>query len=854
MGSNTYRLSTVLLAVLLCASALPQSVAADETTTEHFAFGMEYDWTNMNDDFESMTGLPLDDILADIMQSADDAGIEMVLLEELTGTSSVIIDQYEDGTKMFNPPDGSGSVEVTKHVTELTIRHGDVMDMAMITEWSDARAGWDLTISAGGGSLLNVDAYYVEYRDANGLIYGHDVDMSMATEQSFYFDLQGHLEADDGESVMPLNIHMEMGVDYSVDSAQSEIVYSEASELYQAMSALEGGEDLYWGIGEGEDNYVYWYGMDEADTNCEWSGYEYECSYETGSVDWDTWSDSYFSCNWINDYWVWDCYDSYYGDAYYYNYCEHYNTSGYYACTSDTDNTWEMEYYLYETNYEDGNNPPYANVNTYIDYIPYCEYYDSIGEYHCTYDFGWESDYENSLGWTHYEDGTSPMDDDEIWDEVESHTGAFATTTGFDFELTGLPAEEMGLPEGKWDVSASDTATDAGSFDEDFECEMGMELFEGTQMITTDGDQIEVMQAYTTPLPFGMTCHIANLFVHAFEGTEDAPTLADMIQDSTEDISESMGGESDSYASSDQLSIEAYTSGDEVDVYVESWDLNPDNNYEIFVSMTDSDGITQDARTFDVNDGWDSSWDHDEFYSSEWGEHCITAQLKNQGAGGSAPIDTVSTCIEIPKQPEPSALVESIVNGFSESTLENVMENFGSNLEYRLEGYETDFPYDDGDMFVLWDTTNDMVVGFQMVVSTENSNLWYTLIGPESDSYGDAPSPVSVTYFSGQQAIAQEAEIIDDSTLEDLVDLSQHNDELIEDAIEDSLADNSPEAGGPTEGEGDGTAEGADEESGLLPFISPAFTIAMFAAAGLVASLRSRKDQARIETITSFIS
>ena len=78
--------------------------------------------------------------------------------------------------------------------------------------------------------------------------------------------------------------------------------------------------------------------------------------------------------------------------------------------------------------------------------------------------------------------------------------------------------------------------------------------------------------------------------------------------------------------------------------------------------------------------------------------------------------------------------------------------------------------------------------------------------------------------------------------MEDCLFCGFHNDELIEDAIEESLADNSPEAGGPTEGEGDGTAEGADEESGLLPFISPAFTIAMFAAAGLVASLRSRKD------------
>ena len=154
----------------------------------------------------------------------------------------------------------------------------------------------------------------------------------------------------------------------------------------------------------------------------------------------------------------------------------------------------------------------------------------------------------------------------------------------------------------------------------------------------------------------------------------------------------------------------------------------------------------------------------------------------------------------------------------------------------------TDFPYDDGDMFILWDNTNNMVVGFQMVVSTDNSNLWYTLVGPESNAYGDAPSPISMTYFSGQQAITQEADIQSDSTLEDLVDLSAHNDDIIEDAIEESLADNSPEAGGPSasDNSGDGTTEAEDE--GLLPFISPVLTIAMIAIAGIVASLRIRKD------------
>ena len=117
------------------------------------------------------------------------------------------------------------------------------------------------------------------------------------------------------------------------------------------------------------------------------------------------------------------------------------------------------------------------------------------------------------------------------------------------FELTGLPAEEFGFPAGDWDISATDSETDSGTFtDEEYECWMGIELFEGTQMITTDGSQIEVMQAYTSPLPWGMTCHIANLFMHAFEGTEDAPTLEDLLEDSTEDIVEDLdGGESYDY-------------------------------------------------------------------------------------------------------------------------------------------------------------------------------------------------------------------------------------------------------------------------------------------------------------------
>ena len=82
----------------------------------------------------------------------------------------------------------------------------------------------------------------------------------------------------------------------------------------------------------------------------------------------------------------------------------------------------------------------------------------------------------------------------------------------------------------------------------------------------------------------------------------------------------------------------------------------------------------------------------------------------------------------------------------------------------------------------------------------------------------------------------QEAEIVEDTTLADLVDLTQHNDDIIEDALEDALADLN-------EGEGGSTDDTEDEtESGLLPFVSPALTIALIAIAGLVASLQGRKD------------
>ena len=63
--------------------------------------------------------------------------------------------------------------------------------------------------------------------------------MSMEADQRHGFGLQGSLEADDGDKVMPLNIQMGMSVDYSgLPNAESSILYEEPSNIHQQLSRL----------------------------------------------------------------------------------------------------------------------------------------------------------------------------------------------------------------------------------------------------------------------------------------------------------------------------------------------------------------------------------------------------------------------------------------------------------------------------------------------------------------------------------------------------------------------------------------------------------------------------------------
>jgi len=140
--------------------------------------------------------------------------------------------------------------------------------------------------------------------------------------------------------------------------------------------------------------------------------------------------------------------------------------------------------------------------------------------------------------------------------------------------------------------------------------------------------------------------------------------------------------------------------------------------------------------------------------------------------------------------------------------------------------------------YALYDTTTDRFVGAQLVVSPGGTQ-WYTLIGPDSNAYGTPQRDISVNYFTGIDAVEEAEEIEDQTDLTDLVDVTQHNTDEVEavnEGVDPATLPDTPE-------DGDDGEVTEDDVSSLLPFLSPATTLAMIALAGMFVSIRSKDEE-----------
>jgi hypothetical protein len=367
-----------------------------------------------------------------------------------------------------------------------------------------------------------------------------------------------------------------------------------------------------------------------------------------------------------------------------------------------------------------------------------------------------------------YEDLLNASDDDYVemdcYDACGTISGTFSTASSYALSIAGLPAHELGLAADAFDLDISDDFTDTGSFsEEEFDLEMGYEFGGGSQTVVVDDD--------------GTTLDV--------DGVYGLPLTPGMAETIAYGIMYAVGGSSNTISLGDVLE-------DELGDWAENIESEVGGD-DVFVC---DDGEEIPAEW--VNDGEEDCQDGSDEGADEEEEEMSDFEQK----------------------------FETMGEALGESNIENTMEAFGEKLEEMLGDYEADVPYVDGDAFALWSDDEARFVGIMILAETDNGDI-YNFIGPDSDTYTDAPVQISLTYLTGAAAALAEEEAEGDVTLTELAPEAEHDTTEVDETLEDALSPPTPSA---------------DTDSGSwIPAVSGLATLAVIGAGALVATLGRRK-------------
>jgi len=839
----------------MAASVFPASSAQGNTpSSNNLAYGVTYDWQMLDDDIESITAISLTDVLADVSKSADDAGFELLLAEANTGTSSFIIEQYDGNTVTWDDYNGA-SVDLTERITTATLRHGIMVDTAMISEWEDSFAGYKVAFSVDSEMLLNADVKYTEFVDADLNIYGMDLDMGTKFETDFVVDIEGELEGD-GET-MPIDIHFDAMVNYEILASQMSIVLDQPSTLLQNMSEAEPGMELEWECESYDDDwngpyyeswYEYddWYGLMIEDNCLPSSGsYQTAASLEINFEGFPSEDLGFAPGEWdislkdnVQDTGTFEGYEVDIHERIYFE------DSSPQMITIDSSGTqvsaMQVEYgpmpvgmgpmmgmLLGEAFVGSGDNPTLGEALE-------DEVEDSIiGEIFGDLDSDDGSDdyqehHEEEDHWFHCDNGNKVErwevnnDEDNCGDGSDENVPTISADI-WGWSEDGVEAySHVGYVEpGNWTVSweLCESSDEYGNY-----CQ---EIASGQNVTETYPDWDNEEEDYSEEYSSGYFSSWPN----DLTPPENAYACLMVTWHHPEDNSQDLSDSNCNYIGIEPPYVDARLNLDcgncEIYMHVNSMEHTDDTIWEVQWQLEDESGTTVHSGSQDIGDDW--SWDYEDenVPELEEGEYCLYVTVKELDSGVD---NTVSDCDEKEKDFEPSERLQKIGEAFAESGIGNVMENFGKNLENRMSKYEADIAYEDGMAYSLWDKESARFVGFQLLVESESN--WHTLVGPASDAYTVAPpKTISVNYVAGTVATDTAEEIDDMDTISELVDVTQHESDTkeVEEVIEDSGV-----------GSNDKSSDDS-EDGGLVPFISPLATIAVIALAGIAVRLNRQE-------------
>ncbi|MEZ8112184.1 MAG: low-density lipoprotein receptor class A repeat-containing protein, partial [Candidatus Poseidoniaceae archaeon] len=294
--------------------------------------------------------------------------------------------------------------------------------------------------------------------------------------------------------------------------------------------------------------------------------------------------------------------------------------------------------------------------------------------------------------------------------------------------------------------------------------------------------------------------------------------------------------------------IELETGNMNVDFRVIAYDYSEDGNVTMTITILDPNQNQVYLDTFAI-DGSQSSWEMvGDVSVLEVGEYCMYMEMVETGQ--TEAYESQTDCFMVEEEPEPSDSVMAIVEAFADSGVFDVLEQFGMNLEERLETVEPfeEFPYNDGMWAPLWSNEHAAMVGVGVYVMNDDGS--YTMAGPVTEGYtDDAPAKVSIRYLTGVAANAATNGMEQATSMADIVDVEEHNlDDIAEDLAEAGIDISDielPQSSTTDDGDGNEAPPTVDEVvdgDGLLPFISPLSVIAIIALAGVVAGSRREEE------------
>ena len=747
----------LVLTSLLIATTLPTSVAADEP--EPIAWGIEYEYSNLNTDIASMIGIDLQEVFSEVMAAGDDSGLDLLIGSVTSGSTTIVFEQY-DGPLTTLDVEGTPTDFSTK-MTELTVRHGLLDDFAVHSEWSDSYGGIDLTIGYDAEQLFNADVLYTEYFDSEMGLHGMDMEMEIEAMIEYNVGVSGEISGD-GET-LPFDIDLTIGTSFDINNGLLEVRMADSSPLFTEMEGLQPGQELTWECGS-EDSYV----------------------------------DSSLDGVHITDI------------------CSEHNIH-------------------YETE---------TSVLFELTGIPTEELGLPAGDFDFTISDTVTDMYDGEVelffmgGAMELLDEPTQMITIDDGSTIEVHQ-AYASPTPLAF-----PA--------MWAMMWANSVVGSGDYpgivdallsDENFE-----EIFGDLADGLSEGDDEEYFVcANLNEIPYE---YVEDGYDDCGDNSDEEFVCDDgevipggWVNDGWDDCT---NGEDETSEQEESVYVYVYMNGaseSEMNFDYEVQGMEYDENYEISWTVTDDEGTTSDAGSTAVTDGSYSSYDSANAEINGFGEYCVDIEVTR--LSDSEVVGTQQECESVSQDMEPSERLVTIVEALAESTLDNTMESFGQNLENRLSNFEDDYDvaYEDGMVYALYDDSTNRFVGFQLVASPGGTQ-WYTLIGPDSTAYGTPQRDLSVTYFTGIEAVEEAQEIEDQTDLSDLVDVTQHNTEDVE-AVNEGI----DPATLPEEPNNDGTEEEVSEEtseediSSLLPFLSPVTTLAMIALAGMFVSIRSKDEE-----------